>query len=404
MKSLRVISSGHDGRILSNINVWDPTSEWLLWDTRSDAKGDLFDGNRIMRTRVATGESQCLYLSTRGANCGVATYHPQDDRVVFIHGPENPTQDWQYGPSHRQGRLVDVRTPFISKNLDARHLSETPKRGALRGGTHVHVWHPQGCLLSSTYNDAMVESSIRDIAIHVPGFIDVPVLNVRNHIGTYTSFIVSGTVTVAQPGSDDITRAYEEGWLGNRSALAFIGDIRSITDERLSEVYIADVSNITSDSTPSMGTNGRIAPPKGVTQRRLTHTTGTGSPRLVQQPRHWIRSCPAGDTVAAIMADRNGMPQVHTIDVKVGTIHQRTHIAGGVSSALSWSPDGTWIAVCAGNDVMSISTDRWSVQRIGHANSGEIMPLCCCISPNSKRVACLIREQDTNHIAILDRS
>ena len=64
--------------------------------------------------------------------------------------------------------------------------------------------------------------------------------------------LVSETVPQPQPGSDQINRAYEEGWIGRegyrkadgsrqRWALAFIGDTLSASGEKLPEVFIVDL-------------------------------------------------------------------------------------------------------------------------------------------------------------------
>ena len=33
----------------------------------------------------------------------MATFHPRQNKVIFILGPEDPTSDWQYFAWHRQG-------------------------------------------------------------------------------------------------------------------------------------------------------------------------------------------------------------------------------------------------------------------------------------------------------------
>ena len=95
------------GHILTNIGVWSPDSQWIVYDIRSDPEGAVFDGTRIERVNVVSGEIQTLYESANGAKCGVATYSPADDKVVFILGPENPTPDWQYAANHRRGVIVE---------------------------------------------------------------------------------------------------------------------------------------------------------------------------------------------------------------------------------------------------------------------------------------------------------
>src|SRR5262245_20445665 len=128
------------GHILTNVGVWSPDSRWIVYDIRSDPEGKVFDGTRIERVNIETGEVQVLYESKDGACCGVATCSPTDDRVVFIHGPENPTADWQYSFTHRRGVIVDAKRPGHAVNLDACDITPPFTPGALRGGSHVHTF------------------------------------------------------------------------------------------------------------------------------------------------------------------------------------------------------------------------------------------------------------------------
>jgi hypothetical protein len=89
--------------------------------------------------------------------------------VVFIHGPERPSKTWQYAAHHRRGVIVDVTSILnldapssetevvamsmsvpAARNLDARDLLPPFTVGALRGGTHLHQFSPDGSLVSST--------------------------------------------------------------------------------------------------------------------------------------------------------------------------------------------------------------------------------------------------------------
>src|SRR3989337_3499575 len=117
------ITTESKGHILTNTAVWSPDSEWIVYDTRSDPSGEVFDGSTIEMVNIHTGEVKVLYCSTNGANCGVATFHPRENKVAFILSPEHPTPDWQYSASHRQGVIVDVSRPDIAINPDARDLT-----------------------------------------------------------------------------------------------------------------------------------------------------------------------------------------------------------------------------------------------------------------------------------------
>src|SRR5688572_25236060 len=184
----RRITQGPGGRIITNIGAWSPDSRWIVYDTRSDAAGERFDGSTIEMLNVETGERKTLFHSTNGAHCGVATFHPREWKVAFILGPENPTPDWQYSAWHRQGVIVETEQPGRSVNLDARDLLPPFTPGALRGGSHVHVWDGRGDWVSFTYEDHVMaqfpsasptnDVNLRNIGVSVPGR---PVAVSRNH-------------------------------------------------------------------------------------------------------------------------------------------------------------------------------------------------------------------------------
>src|SRR3954466_10362274 len=149
----RQLTFAPQNHILTNVNVWSPDGRWIVYDTRSDAEGAVFDGRRIERVNVETGEVQRLYESRNGAHCGVATVNPVDGRVAFILGPEHPTAEWSYAANRRQGVIVDPARPGVIRNLDARNVVPPFTPGALRGGTHVHVFSGDGQWVSFTYQD-----------------------------------------------------------------------------------------------------------------------------------------------------------------------------------------------------------------------------------------------------------
>ena len=59
-------SSGHErqvtraphNHILTNTRVWSPDGRWIVYDIRSDAAGELFDGSRIEMVDVHSGETR----------------------------------------------------------------------------------------------------------------------------------------------------------------------------------------------------------------------------------------------------------------------------------------------------------------------------------------------------------
>lgn len=414
------VTSGPGGRILTNERVWSPDSQWIVYDTRSDAAGETFDGTRIEAVHVATGEVRRLYESANGARCGVVTHHPRERRVVFIHGPEAPTPDWSYGPSHRQGVLVDWDRPGLAVPLDARDLVAPFTPGALRGGSHVHVFSADGQWVSFTYEDHVlsrpaaappepgVHSNQRNIGVSVVGHaVQVRAGHPRNHDGSAFTVLVTRTTDRPVPGSDEVLKAYEEGWVGTNGyvradgtrqtrALAFLGNVVAADGSVHAEVFLADLPDdlTVADREPLEGTLvRRPAPPKGVIQRRLTRTADRPYPG-VQGPRHWLRVSPDGTRIACLMKDDAGVVQLWTVSPRDGQLRQVTRNAEGIGSAFTWSPDGQWVAHVLGGSVCVTDVDRGATHRLTPpTDPGRApRPEACVFSPDGRRIAFVRRE------------
>ena len=69
----RQLTTAPHGHVLTNVNVWSPDADWIVYDTRPDPAGSVFEGDRIERVNVRTGEVQVLYQSRDGANYPAAT-------------------------------------------------------------------------------------------------------------------------------------------------------------------------------------------------------------------------------------------------------------------------------------------------------------------------------------------
>ncbi len=165
MKQLTFAPRHHQ---LTNINVWTPDSQWLAFDVRPS--GASFTGKTIERVNVGTGEVEVIYRAPEGAHVGVVTVNPVAEQYVFIHGPENPDDTWRYDFHHRRGVVVENGA---AENLDAMDITPPFTPGALRGGSHVHVFSPDGAWLSFTYNDHVLHErdpalDLRNVGVALP--------------------------------------------------------------------------------------------------------------------------------------------------------------------------------------------------------------------------------------------
>jgi len=261
--------------------------------------------------------------------------------------------------------------------MDARDIHPPFTAGALRGGTHAHTWSADGKWISFTYNDAVMEalekkgdSDVRDlrmVGVMAPaGPVEVREDNgAENFGGALFTVVVTRVTEDPAPGSDQIDRAYEDGWVGKdgylkpdgsrqKRAVAFLGDVRSPGGEKLTEVYICDLPEDVSKAQqgePLAGTlQSRPNPPSGTLQRRLTRTADRKFPG-VQVPRHWLRSTADGSLILFLMKDDTGITQVFGISPNGGKLQQITHNSFPVETAFSVHPTEEIVAYGNQEDV-----------------------------------------------------
>jgi WD40 repeat protein len=427
----RQLTRGSGAHILTNTGVWSPDGQWIVYDTRPEQAGSDFAGETIEMVNVSTGEIKELYRSRDGAHCGVVTFNPREGKVVFILGPENPTADWQYSFCHRQGVVVNTRRPGVKSNLDACDITPPFTPGALRGGSHVHVWDGAGQWVSFTYEDHVLaqlpsatptnDINQRNIAVSVPGRpVQVSHGNPRNYDGDYFTVLASRTVAAPRPGTDDIQRAFEEGWVGTKGyrradgswqshALAFQGQVLNGKGEPFSEVFIVDLpDDVTKPGDgPLCGTETRAPrPPQGTVQRRLTFTADRRYPGL-QGPRHWLRSSPDGSQIACLMKDDAGVVQLWTISPNGGSPRQITTNAWPIASTYTWSPDGRHIAHAMDNSVCLTDVASGQTARLTPRTDDASSPRseACVFSPDGNKIAFMRRlpspEKAANQICVV---
>lgn len=397
------------GHQLTNINVWTPDSQWLAYDVRPN--GSTFNGLTIERVNCITREIEVIYRAQHGAHVGVVTVSPDEPaRYVFIHGPEYPDSHWHYDFHHRRGVIVTEPDRELAVTLDAMDISAPYTAGALRGGSHVHVFSPDGSRLSFTYNDHVLHErdptlDCRNVGVALPLHgVNPPKQHPREYDGSHFCVLVTRTTPMPLAGSDQINRAYEEGWVGTqgyvkadgrrqRWALAFIGDTLSAQGDKISEIYLVDLPEHDRDyaragAEPLEGTKTTLpAPPMGVRQRRITFTAERRFPGLATSPRHWLRTSPDGSAIACLMKDDNGVVQLWLVSPNGGEPWQLTFTEWGIQSAFSWHPQGHSLSFISDNSVMLCDSTTGQLQRL--TTRSAVAPLADAVvfSPNGTQIA-----------------
>ena len=201
--------------------------------------------------------------------------------------------------------------------------------------------------------------------------VDVRPDHPRNHAGSAFTVLVTRTVNKPQPGSDEISRACEDGWVGTngyvrpdgtrqRRAITFQGTVVTPSGQSIAEVFVVDIPDdvtVAGDAPFAGAATTRPAPPRGTLQRRLTYTADRKYPGL-QGTRHWLRSSPDGAWIAFLMRDDAGVVQLWTISPNGGEPRQVTRHPFDVASTFNWSPDGRSIAYIADHSVFVTEVAR----------------------------------------------
>ena len=366
-------STNHD---LDKNDNFSPDGNWLVYDTRTGV-GGIGGSPSVERVNIETGEKQVIFgvpdNKDYGPGAGAASYHPTDNKVIFIHGlpictPENPYQQWR-----RTGVITYDNNPNVPILMDARDVTYPYTPGALRGGTHRHEWSRDGQWVGYTYNDAIMKKledstgvkwNLRTIAVSnqrhkVSVDIDAAGENVP---GTWFSAVVVRVVPNPIPGSDEISNAASDSWIGmpgypkpdgtKQVARAFIGKVINKNGNPVDELFVVDIPdsiNVAGEFGPLEGTpTTAMMPPKGTVQRRITHTAESKYPGCGGV----VRSSPDGTMISFLAQDKNGIRQIFTVSPLGGEPVQVTEHATNVQGGMRWSKDNSHIAYIWDNSIV----------------------------------------------------
>lgn len=371
----QVTQAWHTDHVLDNNDNFSPDDRFLVFDTR--AGENIPESKLIAKVEIATGNVTPIYRTPDPGAFGpgviAASYAPHRDEVIFIHGPVNITGPHNgYEKYRRLGLIVTADGGNQVRFADARHITPPFIIGALRGGTHRHEFSGDGQFIGFTYNDEVVRAhglkiskqlDLRTIGVTklcLPVLVP-PTSQFPAHSDGFSVLVVV-VVPDPRPGSDEISNAAFDSWIGlhgykrpdgsNQRARAFIGTTRDKNNQPLDELYIVDIpEDITRPGPlgPLQGTETTFPmPPAGASQRRLTHTENSAHPGCMGI----ARSSNDGSRISFRMRDAKGQWQIFLLSPLGGTPQQATSIDGGVTTDARWHPAGHTIASVAGNRIL----------------------------------------------------
>lgn len=384
------LTFGQYGHCLNSNGSFSKDGNWLVYDTRNDDSKIGMTG-RIEMVNTNTGEIKTLYhtlnQSVYGPGVGAASFSPVADRVIFIHGIRNADKNNPYSFTRRTGVAIDMDNPEKPIFMDARDIEPPFTLGALKGGTHAHSWSGDGQWVSFTYNDFVIEqlaktdASVKDmraVGVMFPKVVEVKANGLENNNGTMFSVIVSKVTAAPKPGSDEINKAFEEGWIGKngyektdghwqKRAIAFQGNVVDSHGKEKAEIFVVDFSD------ESMK----------LQQRRISFLT-----HGIQGPRNWLKSTPDGKMIIFMTKDTAGFINAFGISPNGGAPKQLTFHSFNIQSAITISNDGKYLAYLAANTVYVTELSTEQTNQISPKFSDQQRPMGSIIwSPNGKSLA-----------------
>ncbi len=358
------------GHMLHHHGVFSPDGEWVVFDGRNDDT-KIGETSVIGLVNVSTGEESIIYETQNptvyGPGVGAASFSPVRDFVIFIHGLPDAGPEKPYAMSRRTGVGIDIHKPFQPVIMDARDVTFPYAPGSLRGGTHSHGWSGDGQLISFTYNDERVDPDLRVVGVMLPYEPGVRVDSARgNNPGAYYSAIVTEVIRKPSPGSDQISKAFDECWVGKNGytnktgqkipyAIAFQGNVLTAGGKVITEIFIVDIDpQKIPDDPEAVGREGeRPLVPAGIRQRRLTFTENG-----ISDTRHWLRSGVDGSYIYALAKDNKGRNQIIRAEVNSGKTEFVSHNDFSIDYSFNLSHDGRKVCFVALNSVYIFDLEK----------------------------------------------
>lgn len=358
-RQVTFLAKNHD---LDNNDNFSPDDRFLCYDTRGTVYNtDLANCKSIEKVEIATGEETVLwspeYVTGDQAAPGIAavSWHPKEDKVVFIHGPllDEVEERGYYGIRNRTGVEVSGDGKENITKVDLRDVATDRPTipGAQRGGTHRHEYTRSGNRIGFTYDDHILQGYGRTI-----GYMEAHPEAPEGYSHYFTVLLNTVKMDEAKPG--DIVKAYGDSWVDSQGSMrAFIADLKTAkADKPVTALYVAEIPEGTDITTSYSGDKDTYpTPPEGIKIRRLTNKGRVAG---------IVRGSYAGDRIAYLCEDENGIMQVCIINAQGSDLSgspemQPVMLTNFNSNATTprWHPSDKWIFAMVEGNIAAIHVE-----------------------------------------------
>jgi len=358
----RQISFSDKNHALDNNDNFSPDNRFLCYDTRGTVFNDnLGNCKSIEKIEIATGAETVLWqpesVTGEQAAPGVAavSYHPTDDKVIFIHGPllEEVKARGYYAIVNRTGVEVSADGKGVVTKVDMRDVATdrptTP--GAQRGGTHRHEYTRNGNRIGFTYDDFINTSYDRTI-----GYMESSPKAPAGYTHYFAILVKPAQKGMAKPG--EIEKAYGDSWVDPAGKMrAFVGKVRAENGvDYQTDLFVADIPDSVVITNAKSGNGMEYPePPVGIKIRRLTHSGNVAGN---------VRGSFDGKQVAYLAPDTAGIIQVFIIDTNGSdqSAHENLNpkqLSSFTSNASEprWHPQKNWLFTLIRGNVAAVCAE-----------------------------------------------
>lgn len=333
---------------LDNNDNFSADGNFLCYDTRYMVfNTNLANSKSVEKVAIATGEETILWqpesVSGENAAPGIAavSYHPTENKVVFIHGPELEDVEKRgfYDIRNRNGAIVggDGRGKFSITDLRDVSKDRPTTPGAQRGGTHRHEYSRNGKRIGFTYDDFLQQDYDRTI-----GYMETNT-NAPEGFRYYFAVLLK-PVKKGESKPGEIEKAYGDSWVDSLgSKRAFIGKVRAKNGvDYDTSLFVAEIpSSVDITSAYSGDADNYPEPPKGVKIKRLTHNSSDEG---------IVRGSYSGKQIAYLSKDEKGILQVFVISVDGSDLSETSEdkpkqVTTFITDAgyIRWHPSDQWL-------------------------------------------------------------